>query len=763
MLSDSEFRDVLAQSSAFNQPEPNLFPGLKQLVDRQSLGPRLRGTGPTGTPAASNCMSLPQLESAHSHNFDLLGSGPVKVGYGCQAIGSFGHRYSMPAGGKQEQDQIHRMLRNLEDLARFTQDSSATLEQLVQILELGKPGYEPVDWHLDFKSGYRWDPDTWYMDIPYGHLPGVDVKVPWELSRCHHLVSMALQELINGSAGNVYSEISLQLADWITANPVRFGVNWRSAMDVAIRSVNWVWALALIPETALPPALRWMVAKSLYQHAAHIESHLDYAPHLTNNHYLADIVGLMYVAFVCPQFPQSPRWMAFCLQELVSEMRRTVYPDGTSYEASTGYHRLVTEMFLHGSLLALRLSAENRQSIAECSVKEHRALPSLAPDRRWEFSLEAPAVLPTWYWDRLERMVRYVSDTTKPNGLTPQWGDQDSARLVRFPLLTPGGLREWTDPKDHLHILSVGQALFGYDYSREAYSDAYPLDGQILTLDIDGLPISGTRISESQEVGTDVEKMNAMGKGFQLVQDHQLPETPLREESSSSSVIWYPDGGTCILASGPFWVGIRCEPAGQGGKGGHEHNDRLSFELNVSGHDVVVDWGTGVYSADIELRNQFRSTANHSTVAVAGREQNPWQPGLKGLFDLPENSRARCIEAGPGRFTGQHTGFGPVHIRRYLLNSDCLTIEDELDVAGSSASVLTLAPEVTAEHHRSSNLVLLRVGQVTLSVEPEPRDRTIHLEPGLYSEEYGEVRNSLKIVLERNQMRDGMRLRLLAQ
>jgi hypothetical protein len=415
-------------------------------------------------------------------------------------------------------------------------------------------------------------------------------------------------------------------------------------------------------------------------------------------------------------------------------------------------------MFLHGSLLALRLSMENRQSIAECPVKEHRVLPSLAPDRRWEFSLEAPAVLPTWYWDRLERMVRYVSDTTKPNGLTPQWGDQDSARLVKFPLLTPGGLREWEDPKDLRHILSVGQALFGYDYVKESYSDAYPLDGQILASNINGIPISGFR-----NVSPDTAKEKDMGKGFQLAQDHQIPETPFREESSSSSVIWYPHGGTCVLTSGPFWVGIRCEPAGQGGKGGHEHNDRLSFELNVSGHDVVVDWGTGVYSADIDLRNQFRSTTNHSTVAVAGREQNPWQPGLKGLFDLSEKSRARCIEVGAGRFIGLHTGFGSVHIRRYLLNPDCLTIEDELDLAGPSASVLTLAPEVAAEHHRSSNRVLLRVGQITLSVEPEPRDRTVHLEPGLYSEEYGKVRNSLKIVLERNQARDGMRLRLLAQ
>ena len=151
-------------------------------------------------------------------------------------------------------------------------------------------------------------------------------------------------------------EIGLQLLDWIVINPPRFGVNWRSAMDVAIRAANWVWALALLPPDYLSPALRWIITKSLYQHAKHIETHLDYTPTSTNNHYLADITGLMYVAFACPEFPESPRWMAFCLQELTSEMRRTVYTDGVSYEASTAYHRLVTEMFFHGTMWALRLS-----------------------------------------------------------------------------------------------------------------------------------------------------------------------------------------------------------------------------------------------------------------------------------------------------------------------------------------------------------------------------------------------------------------------
>ncbi len=35
--------------------------------------------------------------------------------------------------------------------------------------------YEPIDWHIDFKSGYRWNRETWYKNIKYGQ-PGKCTK-----------------------------------------------------------------------------------------------------------------------------------------------------------------------------------------------------------------------------------------------------------------------------------------------------------------------------------------------------------------------------------------------------------------------------------------------------------------------------------------------------------------------------------------------------------------------------------------------------------
>jgi len=721
-----------------------LFPGLDRLAHSQTL------VGETSLDQLA--LIVPQIRS---HRFNILGSGPVTIGYTTETTGILGHSYSMAPGETLENLHLEHMRARLEEEARFIGDKSSALTEMRQALTAGETGYKPIDWHLDFKSGYRWNPHTWYMEIPYAHLPGVDIKMPWELSRCHHLVNLALNGAARPPAVGDTQEIGLQLLDWTVANPVRFGVNWRSAMDVAIRAANWVWVLALMPRENLPPSLLWWIAKSLYQHARHIEAHLDYSPEVTNNHYLAEVVGLMYVAFACPRLPQSPRWLALCLQELVSEMGRTVYQDGVSHEASTGYQRLVTEMFLHGSLLALRLSPEDRQRVACCSVDDHQVSPRLQPAGQWEFSLDEEHIFPHWYWEQLACMVQYMTDVTKPNGMTPQWGDQDSGRFVKFsPVLKRCAASDdpLEEPRDHRHILAVGGVLFGRKDWVEA-GNAHPIDALVLTSNVNRLPLEVTEgIPNSIEAGRESRPREQ--------RNCQAIKSP--SGSSIAQSLWYPEGGTSILSRGTFWLGVRCEPAGQGGRGGHEHNDRLSFELSVAGQDIVVDWGTGVYTADPETRNRFRSTFNHSTVAVEGLEQNPWKPGLLGLFSLPENCLAKCLEVSTGKFVGQHSGFGPIHRRSFLLGEESLIIEDTLDAPGPSAAILTLAPGISPQLDPEHRRVLLRRGSLTIAVEPEPAERPIEIVPGICSQGYGEFRDSHKVIVKRICARDALRLRLVS-
>ena len=112
-----------------------------------------------------------------------------------------------------------------------------------------KEDYVPIDWQLDFKSGYRWNESTWCKDIRFGDTPGVDVKVPWELARMQHLPMLAWAYGLSDQGENGFQPASAyaqefrnEILDFMATNPPRYGVNWYCAMDVGIRVVNWLVA-----------------------------------------------------------------------------------------------------------------------------------------------------------------------------------------------------------------------------------------------------------------------------------------------------------------------------------------------------------------------------------------------------------------------------------------------------------------------------------------------------------------------------------------
>jgi hypothetical protein len=66
--------------------------------------------------------------------------------------------------------------------------------------------------------------------------------------------------------------------------------------------------------------------RSVYQHGWHIIHNLEWYPELRANHYLANIVGLLFVAAYLPRTPETDVWLAFAVQELVAEVGLQFYP-----------------------------------------------------------------------------------------------------------------------------------------------------------------------------------------------------------------------------------------------------------------------------------------------------------------------------------------------------------------------------------------------------------------------------------------------------
>ena len=71
------------------------------------------------------------------------------------------------------------------------------------------------------------------------------------------------------------------------------------------------------------------------------------------------------------------------------------------------------------------------------------------------------------------------------------------------------------------------------------------------------------------------------------------------------------DFGIYIWRNDDEYFSIRCGPIGQNGFGGHSHYDQLSIECFSEGKWVARDPGTGTYTDNIDLRNNFKSLAYH--------------------------------------------------------------------------------------------------------------------------------------------------------
>ena len=97
---------------------------------------------------------------------------------------------------------------------RVIQDADKIVGHVFDLLGSGPTNLPyPIDWHVDFKSGYRWSPGVHWQNIEVPVGMG-DIKVPWELSRLQHMPLLA-EAYLQGKDEKYLREFRSQLEDWI--------------------------------------------------------------------------------------------------------------------------------------------------------------------------------------------------------------------------------------------------------------------------------------------------------------------------------------------------------------------------------------------------------------------------------------------------------------------------------------------------------------------------------------------------------------------
>ncbi len=318
------------------------------------------------------------------------------------------------------------------------------------------------------------------------------------------------------------------------------------------------------------------------------------------------------------------------------------------------------------------------------------------------------------YKKRVVKMAEFTKAYMRPNGTSPLLGDADDARLL------PLGTQE------------VGNHFYLYEWVGLLW------DKNLL-----------------------VDKLKGMSELVWLISHDVLSQynTSSHQDRERHSQAFH-GSGYFVMRNEQDHVFIDCAPVGLAGRGGHGHNDCLSFELSLKGQNIISDSGAYVYTASYEERDLFRSTAYHSTPKIDGEEINRFiSPGFiwNLKYDAIPNVYKWHRSKDSDVFIGSHDGYHrlkervtPVRKIELYHNDHKLVIEDKIEGVG--------VHEVEIPFHLSKDVII--IGETNRSFNLKTTSGpfvfnwksnsnwTVNIEDGFISESYG-LKKARKVIVFR--------------
>ena len=463
-------------------------------------------------------------------------------------------------------------------------------------------------WQKDFRSGFCWDENLPSKDqLSLGlNEKGADVKVPWEFGRMHQLLRVAFY-----SDKNPTDYIKKNLKDFRLNNPIGFGVHWMNAMEVSIRAINLCVAFNKIGYNDREDLV------FLQNHFSFVLQNLERKEGLGNNHYLANLTGLLFGLVYFPEWAGLQEKRNWIIKEFCTEIEKQFYTDGGNFEGSTYYHALSSEIALLG--LACLVNLDEQVAINTVQSKINCAF-------------------------------KFLKSIVKPNGELPQFGDNDSGKILPFSIsgdwLTPkerevkyGNLSGYTEGKSDekefvenvLHvsgIIQMGNALFGEIGEGLEYDFVRALTGS-KTLKIEPK-------LQSPELDEDL--------GLALP-EHQTWSVEIPSISIETIQTFYSkEFGVVVLKSNELYLALSLLQRDKAHRyRGHFHNDQLSIDLWLKGKQLLADPGNITYTGDMDVRNAMRSAKAHNAPYL-GEEPNRYMEGIMGLFHTMNDTNVELYE-----------------------------------------------------------------------------------------------------------------------
>ena len=216
-------------------------------------------------------------------------------------------------------------------------------------------------------------PKRFWADVPYLDPASGDHKVIWELNRHQHWLALGRAWWLTGDP-RYRNRVIGEATGWMAANPPLMGVNWASALELALRAITWTWAMELFADGEVSGEAPWLVDMllGLDVQLRQIERNLSwyFSP---NTHLLGEALALYVAAGRGPSSRTARRRAQVGGDILVGEIDRQVLADGFHAERSTHYHRYALDFYLLALAVGPCNPATSRRSAAFADVAARMA------------------------------------------------------------------------------------------------------------------------------------------------------------------------------------------------------------------------------------------------------------------------------------------------------------------------------------------------------------------------------------------------------
>lgn len=270
-----------------------------------------------------------------------------------------------------------------------------------------------IDWLWDPIHDRR-APRRFWKDVAFLDPRGGDHKVIWELNRHQHWLALGRAAWLTGDP-RWSCTFADELKSWLHANPPLEGINWASMLEIAFRSISWIWALHFFAPFDVPPE-PWLIdlLVAIDRQLDHVARHLSiyFSP---NTHLLGEALALYVAGRSLPELRSAGRWSSLGRDILLNESRRQVNPDGGHAEQSAHYHRYALDFYL----LALAVARRTEDSATPI------------------------------FEETVSRMAEFCRAIADASGRLPTIGDDDGGMLFPICGRTPA------DASDSLALASV--------------------------------------------------------------------------------------------------------------------------------------------------------------------------------------------------------------------------------------------------------------------------------------------------------------------